>query len=298
MCMSSEYPLVSVIANTYNHEEYCEEALEAIKNQTYPNLQLVIIDDCSQDNTVKIIDDWIKRNDYPCTFIKHEQNKGLIPSVNEGLDASKGLYYNLCSLDDIALPDKIEVQVKKMQENPEALLVISDMHVINERSEVTHHSYMRDLMKREEFPKENFIEEFFKSDYFFSPSYLCHNTFFDITGQFDKNLIFEDFDKKLALLTKEVRFVILDRQTIKYRILEKSFSNESKWRYNVQNLTTIKKYINHPKVRPYLKSALTKFSRLLLEEKKGATTLKWLLFNLRVNKNKKSLKLLAKYFLR
>jgi glycosyltransferase involved in cell wall biosynthesis len=296
--MSNEYPLVSVIANTYNHEQYCEASLDAIKNQTYPNLQLTIIDDCSQDNTVSIIDDWIQRNNYPCTFIKHEVNQGLIPSLNEGLNASKGLYYNLCSLDDISLPNKIELQVQKMQENPNALLVISDMLVINEKSEVIHESFMQDLMNRKEFPRENFIEEFFKSDFFFSPSYLCHSNFFKVTGHFDQNIMFEDFDKKLAILTKDVEFAIVEKPTIKYRILQNSYSNQSKKRYYLQNLATIKKYLNNSKVRPYLKNLLTKFSRLLLEEEKSSTTLKWLFFNFRVNKNKKSIKLLAKYFIR
>lgn len=296
--MNKETPLVSIIATCYNHENYCLEALESLKNQTYKNTELIIIDDFSTDNTVKVIDKWILDNTYQCNFIKHEKNKGLIEGLNEGLDIAKGLYYNLCSLDDIALPTKIELQVDAFKSDSNALLVISDIEVIDKDSILKNKSFIRELMGRDKFPTYNYIEEFFKSDFLLSPSYLCHSELFNVIGKFDKNLEFEDFDKKLAILTKEVKFVIVDKPTVKYRMLEDSMNNSSKKRYYIQNLKTIKKYIKSPKVRPFLKSKLARFSRLLLAEEKSLYTLKWLLINVKVNKNKKSVKLLAKFFLK
>ncbi|MFY0631071.1 MAG: glycosyltransferase [Flavobacteriaceae bacterium] len=296
--MNKEIPLVSIIATCYNHEKYCLEALDSLKNQTYKNTELIIIDDCSTDNTVGVIEKWIEKNNYDCNFIKHQKNVGLIKGANEGLEAANGLYYNFCSLDDIALPNKIEIQTKAFETNFNALLVISDIEVIDENSVLKNKSFIRELMGRDQFPTSNYIEEFFKSDYLLSPSYLCHSRLFDVIGEFDENLVFEDFDKKLAILTKEVEFVIVDKPTVRYRMFGDSMSNASSKRYCIQNLKTIKKYIKDPKVRPFLKSKLARFSRLLLAEEKSMTTLKWLFINVSINKNKKAIKLLAKFFLK
>ena len=54
-------PLVSIIALCYNHASYLEETLDSIIEQTYPNIQLIILDDCSSDNSVELINAWIKK---------------------------------------------------------------------------------------------------------------------------------------------------------------------------------------------------------------------------------------------
>ena len=104
-------PLVSLLIVSYNHAEWILDTLESYQKQTYDNMQLVIIDDCSTDNTAEIIQKWIIQNSIECTFIVHQTNQGVCKTYNEGVQLCKGKYYSSISGDDILSPTKTEQQV-------------------------------------------------------------------------------------------------------------------------------------------------------------------------------------------
>ena len=89
-----QLPLVSVVTCSYNNADYIIETLDSIKNQTYKNIELVIVDDCSTDNSVSIIEDWLTRYTSKYKFIKHPENKGGSIPYNVGLRNATGKYYN------------------------------------------------------------------------------------------------------------------------------------------------------------------------------------------------------------
>lgn len=107
-------PLVSIILPVYNCENYIREALESIINQSYNNIEIIIINDGSVDNSLQIInsikDDRIK-------IFSSEKNKGLIYSLNLGLQHSKGEFIARMDADDIALSNRIEEQVNFLIKN-------------------------------------------------------------------------------------------------------------------------------------------------------------------------------------
>ena len=107
--MNNNSPLVSVIMPVYNAEEYIEEAIESILNQIYTNIEFLIIDDGSIDNSLKIINQY---QDSRITIIHHPQNQGLILCLNEGLSLSKGMYIDRMDADDISMPERIVRQFK------------------------------------------------------------------------------------------------------------------------------------------------------------------------------------------
>jgi alpha-1,3-rhamnosyltransferase len=85
-------PLVSVIIPAYNHEMYIEEALQSVINQTYKNIQFIVIDDGSTDRTAEIIEKFIKNNpDKNIQFIR-KQNEGVCKTLNRGLALATGDY--------------------------------------------------------------------------------------------------------------------------------------------------------------------------------------------------------------
>mgnify|MGYP002513053428 FL=1 len=88
-----EGPLVSIIIPCYNHEKYIEECFKSLLDQTYQNIELLIIDDCSQDGSVKVIENWIERlktRFINVFFIKHSVNLGVVKSVNQVIPVCKG----------------------------------------------------------------------------------------------------------------------------------------------------------------------------------------------------------------
>ena len=97
-------PLVSIIVITYNSSKYVLETLESAKAQTYQNIELIVSDDCSTDNTVEICHNWIEQNKerfVRTELITVEKNTGIAPNCNRGVKAAKGEWVKLIAGDDV-----------------------------------------------------------------------------------------------------------------------------------------------------------------------------------------------------
>ncbi len=95
--------LISVVVICYNAETTITETLESVKRQTYPNIELVISDDCSKDSTVDITKEWIERNKERFSntrLLNSKKNKGVVANCNRGIGAAKGIYIQCVAGDD------------------------------------------------------------------------------------------------------------------------------------------------------------------------------------------------------
>jgi glycosyltransferase involved in cell wall biosynthesis len=124
-------PLVSVIIPTYNSEKYIKESLESIINQTYDNLEVVVTDDCSKDNTVDMVKKY-QSNDSRIRLIVNKKNMGIALNMNKGIRVCKGKYIAILDADDWAYPYRVEEQVKVMEENPDVVLCSGYMQICDE----------------------------------------------------------------------------------------------------------------------------------------------------------------------
>jgi glycosyltransferase involved in cell wall biosynthesis len=114
-------PLVSVIVPTYNRSQLVLETLESIQKQTYPSLELLVIDDGSKDDTVAVVEQWInihRERFMNVQLIANEQNKGKSGVVNQGFDLFTGGFVIVFDSDDLLLPDAIEKQIMYFQSRP------------------------------------------------------------------------------------------------------------------------------------------------------------------------------------
>lgn len=124
--------LVSVILPVYNGEKYIAQSVDSILNQTYNNIELIIVDDGSSDNTLKIINSY---SSDPRVIIITRENKGLVHSLNEAIDISRGRYIARMDADDIASVDRIEKQIYFLNNNIDVAIVGSRVILINENDE-------------------------------------------------------------------------------------------------------------------------------------------------------------------
>lgn len=108
----SEY-LVSIVTPVYNSEKFISETIDSIQNQTYKHWELILVDDCSSDNSYDIISEYIKY-DKRIRYIKLEKNSGAAVSRNTGIKNARGRFIAFLDSDDIWLPEKLEKQVKYM----------------------------------------------------------------------------------------------------------------------------------------------------------------------------------------
>lgn len=109
-----EAGLVSIIMPSYNTASFIEETIQSVLNQTYTNWELIIVDDCSTDNTNEVVDT-IK--DCRIHYLKNEKNSGAAISRNKALREAKGQWIAYLDSDDLWMPEKLEKQIKFMEEN-------------------------------------------------------------------------------------------------------------------------------------------------------------------------------------
>ncbi len=114
--------LVSVIIPVYNVEKYIREAIQSIQNQTYKNLEIIIIDDGSTDNTYNILEE-LAKNDNRVKLYRNEKNLKIVKTLNRALSLANGEYIARMDGDDISAIDRIERKVKFLEENKEFDLV-------------------------------------------------------------------------------------------------------------------------------------------------------------------------------
>src|SRR6187549_727051 len=111
--MAKSSPLVSIAMATYNGEKFITEQLESLVNQTYKNIEIVIVDDCSTDNTVRIITDFQKKYG-SITLIEKDSNSGITKTFEHSIRNCKGEYIALSDQDDVWLSNKIEILLDEL----------------------------------------------------------------------------------------------------------------------------------------------------------------------------------------
>lgn len=115
-------PLVSVIIPCYNVAAYADEAILSIRNQSYRNLEIILIDDCSTDNTLGIIKKHATE-DNRVKVVQNDVNLKLIRTLNKGISLASGEYIARMDSDDISATERIEKQLEFLQQHPETDLV-------------------------------------------------------------------------------------------------------------------------------------------------------------------------------
>jgi glycosyltransferase involved in cell wall biosynthesis len=129
--MPEKTPLVSVLLCVFNAEDYLGEAIESIIQQTFIDFEFIILNDGSKDNSLKIIEEHAAK-DSRIKVISRE-NRGIVSSRNELLIASRGHYVAVMDADDIALPNRLQLQVQYLDNHPEVLGLGGDYHVIDSK---------------------------------------------------------------------------------------------------------------------------------------------------------------------
>jgi len=115
---------VSVIIPLFNKEQFIEQTLQSVLNQTYKNLDCIVVDDGSTDNGRQITQKFIDRNSLSWQLVS-QQNAGQTKARNHGIRLSSGEYLAFLDSDDLWAPTKVQSQVEAMIENPECVLVLS-----------------------------------------------------------------------------------------------------------------------------------------------------------------------------
>jgi alpha-1,3-rhamnosyltransferase len=127
-------PLVSIIVPSYNHGKYIEECILSIINQSYKNIELIVIDDGSEDDSRIILEKLQKQYGF---YLEFQPNRGLTKTLNKAIrNYSHGKYIVTCGSDDFLVLDRIERQVRYLETHPEYAMAFGKIYVVDENSRI------------------------------------------------------------------------------------------------------------------------------------------------------------------
>jgi glycosyltransferase involved in cell wall biosynthesis len=200
--------VISVIMPVYNAEKYLREAIDSILTQTFGNFEFIIIDDSSSDESIQIIESY---NDSRIIFLENEVNQGISVSLNRGIKIARGKYIARMDSDDIAMPQRLEVQYSFLQKN-------SDICILGSWVEAFDEYQNKSIWKYPLTSSQILIEMLFRSPVA-HPSVMFRKS---IVQDFEifYNPIYsksEDYDLWTRLV-KMHKFANLDESLLKYRI--------------------------------------------------------------------------------
>jgi glycosyltransferase involved in cell wall biosynthesis len=223
-----EYPLVTAIVLSYNHARFVVECLDGVRAQNYPNLELIVNDDASRDNSAEVIQAWLAKSDIRFRFLKSEVNMGLCRSLNNAISHAHGRYISGIAADDVWLPGKLLGQVEIMERLPERVGVLySDALQINEGGEMLPERFIDSHRQFETKPSGSIHNILWEGNFIPAMTTLVRRSCYEKVGPYDEKLFFEDWDMWLRI-SRAFDFAYTEGVSAKYRKVSSSMVR-SQW---------------------------------------------------------------------
>lgn len=205
---------------SYNHEKFISEAIESVLNQTFNDLELIIIDDKSNDGSPQIIEEFAKKDSRIRVFF-HQNNMGISKTINEGLRNSKGRFTALIASDDLWVSEKLEKQVRILEED-EDLVVWCNSAIIDSESNLT--GELSSEKYKNATPHGYVFEEIVNSWISGSGFMVKHDNIIDLP--LNENLRYLNDTKLYLDLSYKFNFYYLKEPLSRYRLHETNSSSE------------------------------------------------------------------------
>ncbi|MDH5366728.1 MAG: glycosyltransferase [Cyclobacteriaceae bacterium] len=226
--MIDKSPLVTVICLCFNHDRFVEEALQSVLNQTHSNIQLIVVDDASMDNSVKTIEEVISKNQVNIRFIKNDKTLGNCKAFNQALIHAKGEFIIDLAADDILLPERIKQGLSTFQEHGDDYGVnFTDAEIIDEKGGHLDHHYQRDKLGSLdiEVPQGNLFKILMKRYIICPPTIMVKSIVYEELSGYDEKLAYEDFDFWIRS-SRNWKYCFTNAVLVKKRIVENSMSSK------------------------------------------------------------------------
>lgn len=216
---------------SYNSEDTILETLDSIKGQTYTNIELIVSDDSSQDNTLEIAKEWLtinKNRFFSATLLESEKNTGISCNCNRAGKLAKGRFIKFIAADDIICSEYIENCISFFLKNPDCNILFTRLTAFLEFDKTSIINLPEDYA----FFKLDKIEQF---DYIVkhglpllpTPACIFTKTILENMDYFDEDLpMWEDGPMYFKLALHNIKFYFLDINGIYYRIRRNSLSNK------------------------------------------------------------------------
>ncbi|HSB93131.1 MAG TPA: glycosyltransferase [Flavitalea sp.] len=216
-------PVLTVGVINYNQGHFINTCLDSIRNQTFKDFELFIIDDHSTDDSVKYISNYISEHSLECNFIINKENQGICKNLNYLLKTAQGKYLTFIAADDWGDLNRFETMVSRLETAPDDVSTIySDALLVNESGESLHDSYLKNFRPDLKMPPQGDVfADLLSFNFIPAMATVTRTQAIVDVGGFDENLKFEDFDLWLKLADK-FKFLYTNDSKCYYRILPNS----------------------------------------------------------------------------
>lgn len=217
---------ISIVVVTYNFQNIILECLESIEKQNYKNIEVIISDDASNDDTLKICKEWQEKNknNYNIILKASNINQGVTKNINQGVKIATGEWIKILAGDDVLEKNALQNYSDFIVENKKAEIIFSKVKIFG------------DVEKEEELPKD---KEFYYKNFdkqlkilleknpIYAPGVIIKKSLLEKMNYFDERFkMVEDYPFWIKLLKNKIKFYFLDKVTVFYRINEKSVSSK------------------------------------------------------------------------
>jgi glycosyltransferase involved in cell wall biosynthesis len=219
-------PLVTIILTSFNQKQFIKDALESVRTQDYPNIELIIVDNGSADTSPLIIQDWIAKHelDFPIKTIFREKSLPYCKSFNDAFSLAKGKYLIDLSGDDMLTTDHIRLAIIKLQDFLGSACCFSDVLLMDERGhEKTFYKRNFKGKLKQKIRVGDLYRDLVRKYIVPSASLVFDADLFRKEGGYDEELTYEDFDI-MVRLARKYPFVFSNHIGIKKRIHSESFA--------------------------------------------------------------------------
>ena len=232
--MNKKNPLISVIIPCYNTEKFVEQAVRSIMEQSYRNLEIIVINDCSKDHTGEILKK-LAQEDSRIVYIENEVNLKLPKTLNKGIGLAKGEYIARMDADDISLINRIEKQIRFMLIHNDIDLIGSNMQKIDENNN------LKSCRSYNPLSLQKINKQMAWKCVLVHPSILAKKSFFVELNGYNEELSYaEDYDLWIRAILAKKKIANMPDILLKYRIHNNQMSDV---RYNPKNAAVIRKFL-------------------------------------------------------
>ena len=239
---NKEPPFVSIIVDTYNSGKFVLETLESVKGQKYKNIELIVTDDCSTDDTVDICRKWIAKNNQRfrrTELITTDTNTGIPANLNRGLKTAKGVWVKTIDGDDILTEDCISELISYILTQPEDIRILSSDQIKFSGGFILKGDIMRNpniwFCSKESSAQDQY-QLLLRANRVFGSTVIIRRDLLETLNGFDERFrLLDDWPMWVKITSKGYKIYHLDKATIFYRLHGNNLTQ-----------TASRSYIYHP----------------------------------------------------
>lgn len=241
----NEFPLVSLIIISYNQQKYIHDCMTSLLGLTYPNIELLYLDDCSPDGSYETAcryQDGLKQKYTNVRFIGNKENRGLITNLNRLVSESNGKYVKFMAADDFLTEKSIELMVAYMENHAECDMLYTNGIYGDESVHfpLEHTNTLNKLYQGGQPEGAGLLQELYRKDFIAAPTVMVRQDVYNRLGLYDEQIGIEDWDYYLRIAEHGcIRY--LDEITVMYRFTDNSLSHSASpvRRINMQKSTLL-----------------------------------------------------------